>query len=86
MTATVDINYRAEEARYRANFVRNGKVVDWKYLTNDEHEALDVMYHLPMEENVTKLNAETLHEYLGCEVQIERDSHFGQMLDELMKR
>lgn len=84
MATTVNVQYRADEARFRAEFVRNDKVVDYKYLTNDEHDALEAVYYLPMEETVTTMNAEALYEYLGCEIDIEPDSHFGQMLYDLM--
>lgn len=86
MTATVNTRYRLDEARFRAEFVRNNKVVDWKYLTNEEHEALDLYFGLPQSEDEVRLNAEPLADRLGAEVDIELDSHFGQMLNDLLKR
>ena len=84
MTKTVNIKYRADEARFRADFVRNGKVVDYKYLTEDEHEALDLYYGLPRGEGLTKLNAVALYEYLGTELQLDEDSNFALMLFDLL--
>jgi hypothetical protein len=84
MTTTVNIQYRADEDRFRAEFVRNNKVVDWKYLTNDEHEALDLYYGLPKCESLVKLNPIALHEYLGTELDMEVDSNFALMLYDLI--
>lgn len=84
MTTTVNIQYRADEARFRADFVRNNKVVDYKYLTEDEHEALDLYYGLPRGEGLVKLNTEALYEYLGNELALEVDSNFALMLYDLI--
>ena len=85
MSRTINITYRPEEARFRAEFVRNNKVVDFKYLTNEEHEALDLWYGLPCDpERLVKLNAEAVYEALMLEAQMPEDSHFPQMVDELM--
>jgi len=84
MFTKVDVSYRADEDRYRAEFVRGGKVVDYKYLTNEEHEALSAVYHLPQESAVTSMNGEALLEYLGVEIDLEPDSNFSLMLFDLM--
>lgn len=84
MSTTINIQYRPDEARFRAEFVRNNKVVNWKYLTEDEHEALDLYYGLPMDTGVVKLNAEVLCEYVGVELDLEPDSNFVLMLNDLM--
>ncbi len=84
MSTTINIQYRPDEARFRAEFVRNNKVVNWKYLTEDEHEALDLYYGLPMDTGVVKLNAEALCEYVGVELDLEPDSNFVLMLNDLM--
>ena len=86
MTAQVQVQYRTNEDRFRAEFLRNGKVVDYKYLTRPEWEALDEFYHLPMAEgeNMT-FPAGSLYDCIVEQyVPMELDSHFHLMLRSLL--
>ena len=86
MTAQVQLNYRTNEDRFRAEFKRGNKVMDFKYLTRSEWEALDEFYYLPMAEgeNLT-IPAGSLYDCIVEQyVPMEMDSNFFQMLNSLL--
>lgn len=86
MTAKVQLNYRLNEDRFRAEFKRGDKVVDYKYLTVPEWEALDEFYHLPLAEgeNLT-IPAGFLFESIEEQsIAMDMESNFYQMLKSLL--
>lgn len=87
MSVTVSIEYRQNEDRYRAEFERDGKVENFKYLTPHEWEALEEFYpiHVGMTEPLVRYAGSMYDCIAEQHVPMDLDSNFFLMLEDLLK-
>lgn len=65
MSNTIEVRYLPGQAQYRADFLKGAKLFESKMLTNDEAEAIDMVFGLPGAREHIVLQADYLTEVLG---------------------